>query len=147
MHPFAGGLLPPRVNPTPNPAPTAPTTIPTVPQTPRCPPVAAGGSDGAPGSVSLPEATSRSRVACCGGKGAELSPLRTLVICPALAITQTPARLQTFTSPSNTITFMVLFALVHSLHDHESTKQVWFSVGSVSEIIASLTRRTRCDSR
>src|SRR5215472_14440138 len=110
MHPFAGGLLPPRVNPTPNPAPTAPATIPTVPQTPRCAPVAAGGSDGAPGSVSLPEATSRSSVACCGGKGAELSPLRTLVICPALASTQTPARLQTCTSPSNTITFMVLFA-------------------------------------
>jgi hypothetical protein len=31
----------------------------------------------------LLEATSRSSVACCGGSGPELSPLRTLVICPA----------------------------------------------------------------
>src|SRR5882762_1037977 len=48
--------------------------------------------------------------ACCGGSGPELSPLRTLVICPALRSTQTPARLQTFTSPSNAITFIVPFA-------------------------------------
>jgi len=37
----------------------------------------------------------------------ELSPLRTLVICPAFTSTQTPARLQTFTNPSKVITFIV----------------------------------------
>src|SRR5437660_1457984 len=113
IQPFWGGFVPPpRVNPTPNPVPTAPARIPTVPHTPRCGcgPARAVAPDGAPALVSLLEVTSTSRVACCGGNGAELSPLRTLVICPALAITQTPARLQTFTSPSNTITFIALFA-------------------------------------
>src|SRR5712691_2003814 len=100
---------PPRVNPIPKPTPTTPVTIPIVPQTPRCGPTP-GRPDRVPGSVSLPEATSRSSVACCGGSGPELSPLRTLVICPALTSTQTPARLQTFTSPSNAITFIVPFA-------------------------------------
>src|SRR5712692_7238316 len=101
---------PPRVNPTPKPTPTAPATIPTVPQTPRCAP-APVAPDKAPGSVSLLEATNRSSVACCGGSGPELSPLRTLVICPALTSTQTPARLQTFTNPSNVMTFIVPVAL------------------------------------
>src|ERR1700704_4885415 len=104
LHVFLGGL-PGRVSPTPSPTPTAPATIPTVPQTPRCGP-APGTPEGAPGSVSLLEATSRSSVACCGGSGPELSPLRTLVICPALTSTQTPARLQTFTRPSKAMTFM-----------------------------------------
>src|SRR6266436_221529 len=98
--------VPLRVKPTPKPTPTAPATIPTVPQTPRCPP-AAVTPDSTPGSVSLLEATSRSSVACCGGSGPELSPLRTLVICPAFTSTQTPARLQTFTNPSKVITFIV----------------------------------------
>src|SRR6266436_2836845 len=106
-HPFCVFRgVPLRVNPTPNPTPTAPATIPNVPKTPRCAPAPAT-PDGTPGSVSLPEATSRSSVACCGGSGPELSPLRTLVICPALTSTQTPARLQTFTSPSKAITFIV----------------------------------------
>src|SRR5712692_5017750 len=106
-HPFCVVRgVPLRVNPTPKPTPTAPATIPTVPQTPRCPP-AAVTPDGTPGSVSLPEATSKSSVACCGGSGPELSPLRTLVICPAFTSTQTPARLQTLTNPSKVITFIV----------------------------------------
>src|SRR5260370_29010266 len=89
---------PPRVNPIPRPTPTAPVTIPIVPQTPRCGPTP-GRLDGAPVSVSLPEATSRSSVACCGGSGPELSPLRPPGICPALTSTQTPPKLQTFNSP------------------------------------------------
>src|SRR5713226_2510185 len=113
-HPFCVVRgVPLRVNPTPKPTPTAPATIPTVPQTPRCAP-APVTPDGTPGSVSLPEATSRSSVACCGGSGPELSPLRTLVICPALNSTQTPDKLQTFTNPSKAITFLLFLLLSYA---------------------------------
>src|SRR5215469_2618179 len=72
MQPVWGGFGPaPRVNPTPSPVPTAPATIATVPHKPRCGPAAAVAAGGTPGLVSLPEATSTSRVACCGGNGAE----------------------------------------------------------------------------
>src|SRR5690349_4731896 len=64
------------------------------------------GPDFGATSVSLPAVTSMSSGACVGGVGAELSPLRTLLICPAFNITQTPARLQTRTDPSYTMTFM-----------------------------------------
>src|SRR5262249_26810940 len=48
-----------------------------------------------------------SSVACVGGKGEEeLSPLRTLLICPAFTITHTPALLQSLTSPSKTTAFI-----------------------------------------
>src|SRR3984893_8784421 len=65
---------------------------------------------GPPTSVLCTASVRTSRVACAGASGAELSPLRTLLICPGLTTTQTPARLHTRTKPSKTITFMVLFS-------------------------------------
>src|SRR5260370_6152647 len=104
-----GDLVPtPRDSDMGSPTAATPSTIPIVHQVPRCGPTPC--TPNCPASVSLLVATSRSSVAWVGGRGPELSPLRTLVICPALTSTQTPARLQTFTSPSNTITFIVLFA-------------------------------------
>src|SRR5215831_11703406 len=60
-----------------------------------------------PLSVSFVAATRSLRAAWTGGVGAELSPLLTMLIWPALTITHTPARLQTLTKPSNTITLIV----------------------------------------
>src|SRR5215469_5620347 len=48
-------------------------------------------------------------VACEGCEGEE-SPLCTVVICPARASTQAPARLHTFTLPSKTTTFIWLLS-------------------------------------
>src|SRR5260370_4349381 len=104
-----GALVPPpRVSAMGSPTAATPSTIPIVHQVPRCGPSPC--TPNCPASVSLLVATSRSSVACVGGRGPELPPLRTLAICPALTSTQAPARLQTFTSPSNTITFIVLSA-------------------------------------
>src|SRR5271165_245030 len=44
--------------------------------------------------------------ACTMVGGVELSPCRTLLICPGFTTTHTPARLHTRTNPSNTITFI-----------------------------------------
>src|SRR6266851_5153201 len=106
--PFGGtGTLvpPPRVSAMGSPTAATPSTIPIVHQVPRCGPSPC--TPNCPASVSLLVATSRSSVAWVGGRGPELSPLRTLVICPAFTSTQTPARLQTFTNPSKVTTFIV----------------------------------------
>jgi len=65
----------------PNPTPTAPTTIPTSPNT-EVRPYPAGPMN--PWISILAGGDQQSSVACCGGSGSELFPLRTLVICPAL---------------------------------------------------------------
>src|ERR1700759_4879629 len=60
-----------------------------------------------PTSVSVEALVSAPSPAGIGGGGADLSSFFSLVISPAFTSTQTPARLQTRTTPANTITFMV----------------------------------------
>src|SRR5277367_589594 len=60
-----------------------------------------------PSSVSEAAVVINARGAGTGGTGGPSLPLRTLVISPAFTNTQAPDRLQTFTVPSNTITFMM----------------------------------------
>src|SRR5262249_1322417 len=62
-------------------------------------------------SVVEPAFINTSSVACVGGCGPVLSFVRTLENCPAFTSTHAPARLQTFTTPSNTVTFIVPVAL------------------------------------
>src|SRR5271154_4163039 len=60
-----------------------------------------------PSSVSAAALVINARGAGTGGTGGPSLPLRTLVISPAFTNTQAPDRLQTFTVPSNPITFMM----------------------------------------
>src|SRR5271156_2665398 len=59
--------------------------------------------------VSVVALVSRDCGACTTAGGAELSPVRKVVIWPGFSTTHCPARLHTFTNPSNTITFITLF--------------------------------------
>src|SRR5271155_4581476 len=60
-----------------------------------------------PSSVSAAALVINAKGAGTGRTGGPSLFLRTLVISPAFTVTQTPARLQTRTTPSNTITFMM----------------------------------------
>src|SRR5271155_3340760 len=72
--------------------------------------VGAACATASPSSVSVAALVINSRGAGIGGTGGPSLFLRKVVISPAFTITQTPARLQTRTTPSNTITFMMSFA-------------------------------------